>query len=73
MCDNGGFAVINRLQVGQGGAQFNNLWDTSLVVEPVPVDFAAHDRLHGLPGRARHTLAEFDTPFSQRARPTAPP
>ena len=27
ICDNGGFAVINRLQVNQGGAPFNNLLD----------------------------------------------
>ena len=25
VCDNGGFAVINRLQVNTGGAEFNNL------------------------------------------------
>ena len=25
VCDNGGFAVINRLQVNQGGVPFNNL------------------------------------------------
>ena len=27
LCDNGGFAVIERLQVGQGGASFNNMFD----------------------------------------------
>lgn len=27
ICDNGGFAVINRLQVNQGGVPFNNLLD----------------------------------------------
>ena len=25
VCDNGGYAVINRLQNGKGGASFNNL------------------------------------------------
>ena len=25
VCDNGGFAVIERLQVGQGGASYNNM------------------------------------------------
>jgi len=25
VCDNGGFAVINRLQINQGGVPFNNL------------------------------------------------
>ena len=45
LCDNGGFAVINRLQVGQGGNPFNNLLvDCRLGGdgEPVTVDFAAH-------------------------------
>ena len=41
VCDNGGFAVINRLQVNTGGAEFNNL----LADEPrtlVQVDFVEH-------------------------------
>ena len=31
VCDNGGYAVINRLQVNQGGAPFNNLLADSRV------------------------------------------
>ncbi len=43
VCDNGGFAVINRLQVGQGGNPFNNLLeDCRLGGDVVQVDFAAH-------------------------------
>ena len=42
VCDNGGFAVINRLQVNQGGAPFNNLLADAKVEEVVDVDFAAH-------------------------------
>jgi 3D-(3,5/4)-trihydroxycyclohexane-1,2-dione acylhydrolase (decyclizing) len=42
VCDNGGFAVIERLQLAQGGVSFNNLIATSRVVAPVAVDFAAH-------------------------------
>jgi 3D-(3,5/4)-trihydroxycyclohexane-1,2-dione acylhydrolase (decyclizing) len=42
VCDNGGFAVIDRLQVNQGGASFNNLIKDSNVVAPFSVDFAAH-------------------------------
>ena len=41
ICDNGGFAVINRLQVNQGGAPFNNMIADSRIVEEVRVDFAA--------------------------------
>ena len=43
VCDNGGFAVINRLQVNQGGRPFNNLLaDCRLAGDVVEVDFAAH-------------------------------
>jgi 3D-(3,5/4)-trihydroxycyclohexane-1,2-dione acylhydrolase (decyclizing) len=43
VCDNGGFAVINRLQINTGGVPFNNLiGDNPTVVNPVAVDFAAH-------------------------------
>lgn len=42
VCDNAGYAVINRLQVNQGGAPFNNLIDDCRSPEPFTVDFAAH-------------------------------
>jgi len=41
--DNGGFAVINKLQNNTGNESFNNLLaDTPTVPEVVPVDFVAH-------------------------------
>lgn len=41
--DNGGFAVINKLQKNMGGESFNNLIaDCPTVVEPFAVDFEAH-------------------------------
>jgi 3D-(3,5/4)-trihydroxycyclohexane-1,2-dione acylhydrolase (decyclizing) len=44
LCDNDGFAVIARLQEGQGGKPFNNLFPDcrSAHQEPPRVDFAAH-------------------------------
>ena len=45
--DNGGFAVINRLQVGTGGAEFNNLLRTTRHAEYFRVDFAAHAEAMG--------------------------
>ena len=43
VCDNGGFAVIERLQVGQGGASYNNMLADSLGPgSDVRVDFRAH-------------------------------
>ena len=48
VCDNGGFAVINRLQTNMGGNPFNNLIkDNPTVVNPVPVDFAKHAEAMG--------------------------
>jgi 3D-(3,5/4)-trihydroxycyclohexane-1,2-dione acylhydrolase (decyclizing) len=40
--DNRGYACINRLQMGTGGAEFNNLLDHSVHVQPSAIDFAAH-------------------------------
>ncbi|MFE0025314.1 3D-(3,5/4)-trihydroxycyclohexane-1,2-dione acylhydrolase (decyclizing) [Amycolatopsis sp. NPDC059021] len=44
VCDNDGYAVIARLQEGQGGAPFNNFYADcrSSVESPPRVDFAAH-------------------------------
>jgi 3D-(3,5/4)-trihydroxycyclohexane-1,2-dione acylhydrolase (decyclizing) len=44
VCDNDGYAVIDRLQRGQGGAGFNNLYADcrSEHARPPRVDFAAH-------------------------------
>ena len=44
VCDNAGFAVINRLQINQGGKPFNNLLADCRIDgdEAVRVDFAAH-------------------------------
>ena len=67
VCDNGGYAVIERLQVAQGGAPFNNLWDTTRVVEHVPVDFAAHAASMGCQAERVHTIAELEHAL-QRAR-----
>ncbi len=42
VCDNEGFAVIERLQVGQGGASYNNMLRDSLGDTGARVDFCAH-------------------------------
>ena len=59
VCDNGGFAVINRLQVGQGGNPFNNLIeDCRLGGEPVQVDFAAHAAAMGATAETASSITE---------------
>jgi 3D-(3,5/4)-trihydroxycyclohexane-1,2-dione acylhydrolase (decyclizing) len=67
VCDNGGYAVIERLQLAQGGASFNNMWETSRVADRVRVDFAAHARSLGCEAEAVTTIAELDEAF-ERAR-----
>jgi 3D-(3,5/4)-trihydroxycyclohexane-1,2-dione acylhydrolase (decyclizing) len=42
VCDNGGYAVINRLQVNQGGAEFNNLLRDTKMDTMHRVDFVQH-------------------------------
>ncbi len=51
VCDNGGYAVIHRLQTGQGAEGFNNLLADAAgpgaTEDPVRVDFASHARSLG--------------------------
>ncbi|WP_327140229.1 3D-(3,5/4)-trihydroxycyclohexane-1,2-dione acylhydrolase (decyclizing) [Nocardia sp. NBC_01327] len=49
VCDNDGYAVIARLQEGQGGEPFNNFYANCRThhTEPPRVDFAAHARSLG--------------------------
>jgi 3D-(3,5/4)-trihydroxycyclohexane-1,2-dione acylhydrolase (decyclizing) len=42
LCDNEGYAVIDRLQVFTGGASFNNMLEDVRAERPVRVDFAKH-------------------------------
>ena len=60
VCDNGGFAVINRLQNGKGSASFNNLIRDCRIKEPVAVDFAAHAASMGALSRTVHSVAELE-------------
>lgn len=49
VCDNGGYAVIARLQEGQGGKPFNNMFADCRSTRDTPPrpDFAAHARALG--------------------------
>jgi 3D-(3,5/4)-trihydroxycyclohexane-1,2-dione acylhydrolase (decyclizing) len=42
LCDNGGYAVIDRLQTSKGSASFNNMLEDTRHRELVRVDFAKH-------------------------------
>jgi 3D-(3,5/4)-trihydroxycyclohexane-1,2-dione acylhydrolase (decyclizing) len=67
VCDNGGFAVINRLQVAQGGAPFNNLIANARVQDVVEVDFAAHAAAMGCLSETVTSISELEAAFG-RAR-----
>ena len=58
--DNGGYAVINRLQNFKGGKSFNNLIKDSRVKEPFGVDFVKHAESMGALARRVETLSELD-------------
>ena len=61
VCDNGGFAVIDRLQTAKGQPSFNNLIDQGThVKEAFRVDFAKHAEAMGALGIRVSAMGEFD-------------
>ena len=60
VCDNEGYAVIERLQTNQGGASYNNmLADSNGTGTDSRVDFAAHAQALGALAHEVHSLDEF--------------
>jgi 3D-(3,5/4)-trihydroxycyclohexane-1,2-dione acylhydrolase (decyclizing) len=66
LCDNGGFAVIERLQTGMGGRSFNNMFDNTGNGR-VRVDWVAHAASLGCRAEAVDSVAELEEAFA-RAR-----
>ena len=66
LCDNGGYAVIDRLQVGQGNAPFNNMFE-DVGPNRVDVDWVAHARSLGCQAEEVTTIAGLEEAF-ERAR-----
>ena len=58
VCDNGGYAVINRLQNAKGGASFNNLIKDCNITDEVYVDFTQHAQSMGALTRRVESLAD---------------
>jgi len=58
VCDNGGYAVINRLQNAKGGVSFNNMIKDCRVKEPFAVDFIKHAEAMGALTRRVESLVE---------------
>ena len=68
ICDNGGFAVINRLQINQGGVPFNNLLDDCNGPNTdVRVDFELLAKAQGCNSETVTTVGELEAAM-QRAR-----
>jgi len=65
VCDNGGFAVINRLQVNTGGVEFNNLLHTARHERMFRVDFAKHAAAMGASAEKVKTIDEFKEAFGR--------
>ena len=65
--DNRGFGCINRLQMGTGGAEFNNLLDKSHHVNASNIDFAAHAASMGAAAVHVGSITELEAALS-RAR-----
>ena len=66
VCDNGGFAVIDRLQTNMGGRSFNNMFDNT-GVERVKVDWVAHAQALGCRAEAVDSIGGLEDAFA-RAR-----
>lgn len=60
VCDNGGFNVIERLQLGHGAASFKTMLADDDHPTPAPIDFAGMARAMGANGIAVTGLDELD-------------
>lgn len=66
LCDNGGFAVIDKLQRSTGNLPFNNqIADCNLQVPAFAVDFAAHACSMGAFAESVTAMAEFEEAFGR--------
>ena len=66
VCDNGGYAVIHKLQKNTGNKPFNNLIeDCQLAVEPFSVDFEAHAKSQGAEAETVTTIDDFKQAFKR--------
>ncbi len=64
--DNRGFGCINRLQMGTGGAEFNNLLKDAVHETPSAIDFAAHAASMGATSVKVSSISELEEALSKR-------
>ena len=64
--DNRGFGCINRLQMGTGGAEFNNLLDHAVHAQASAIDFTKHTESMGATSRKVSSVAELEQALAER-------
>ena len=65
LCDNGGHAVINRLQLFKGGKEFNCLFNSSKAQNLVPDNFAKHAESMGAKSEEVSSISELEEAFKR--------
>ena len=65
LTDNRGYGCINRLQMATGGAEFNNLLDHTVHVNPSHIDFAAHAAAMGADAIKVTSIAELEAALAK--------
>jgi 3D-(3,5/4)-trihydroxycyclohexane-1,2-dione acylhydrolase (decyclizing) len=66
LTDNRGFGCINRLQMGTGGAEFNNLLDHTTHQVPSAIDFVKHAASMGARAQKVSSIAELEVALAGR-------
>ena len=64
--DNRGFGCINRLQMGTGGAEFNNLFEHAYMGENSSIDFTLHAASMGATAKKVASIKELEEALSNR-------
>ncbi|MBL1434889.1 MAG: 3D-(3,5/4)-trihydroxycyclohexane-1,2-dione acylhydrolase (decyclizing) [Rhodobacteraceae bacterium] len=72
LTDNRGYACINRLQMGTGGAEFNNLLAHSHLGENSQIDFVAHAASMGATAVKAANIAELERALAQAKTAAGP-
>jgi 3D-(3,5/4)-trihydroxycyclohexane-1,2-dione acylhydrolase (decyclizing) len=72
LTDNRGFGCINRLQMGTGGAEFNNLLDHAVHENASNIDFAAHAASMGAGAVHVTSIQELEEALARAKEATGP-
>lgn len=66
LTDNRGYGCINRLQMGTGGAEFNNMLDHTIHKQPSNIDFVKHTEAMGAISLKVSSIAELERALAER-------